>query len=287
MKKTKIWLVLLILLFLAPSLICLTESFAAQDLPKLPDKVYFAGQKVDLSNPKIRERVEQEFYDFLNDKERISIVKKTGRYFPVFEEELKKVGLPDDLKYVAIVESNLKIYAYSSLGAAGLWQFMHPTGHLFGLKINKVIDERYDPYLSTAAAAQYFKKLLKMFNNDVFLAMAGYNAGEDKILNFLKKQEVGDYWSLYSSNETLRFVPRAIAAKIIFSDIEKYFGLSADDLYKPLEFEERPVIIKEKSKSLIKIAKENNVTLLEIETLNPQIRLDYLNKGTYKLRFPK
>lgn len=287
MKKTKIWLVLLIFLFLAPSLFRSAKSFAAQDLPKLSDEIYFAGQKIDLTDKKIRERIEQEFYDFLNDKESILIAKRTGRYFPLIEEELTKTNLFEDLKYLALIESNLKQHARSSVGASGIWQLIVPTGQRFGLKISRVVDERFDPLISTSAAAKYLKVLLDIFNNDVFLAIAAYNAGENNILEALKKQEVKDYWSLYYKNETMRFVPRIIAAKIIFSDIETHFGLSADELYQFSEFEERLIEIKEKSKSLIKIAKENGASLLELKILNPQILSDILPPGKYKIKFPK
>lgn len=288
MIRTKIWLIIFFLLFVTFPVIYSAESRAEKNLPKLPDEVYFAGQRIDLTDKKIRERVEQEFFNLLMDKETFLVVMRMGKYFAIFEKELSDNGLSKDFKYMTLVESNLKIDAYSSAEAAGLWQFIPATGRRFGLKINKVVDERYDPYLSTEAAALYLKELLKKFNNDIFLAMAGWNAGENNISEALKQQQVNDFWSLYYKNETMRFIPRIIAAKIIFSDTEKYFGLSADDLYKPSAgWEEKTIEIKEKSKSLIKIAKENNTILLELKNLNPQIRSNYLPNGKYKLRFPK
>lgn len=263
-------------------------------IPSLPQEIYFAGQKVNLENRWVRERIEREFYDFLNDKESFLIAKRTGRYFPLIEEKFKEAGLHDDFKYLAIAESNLKTSARSSASASGIWQFMPATAKRFGLKISNVIDERYDPVLASEAAAKYLKTLILFFNGDVFLAIAGYNTGEGNILNELKKQDIKDFWSLYyrnkkNPNETMRYVPRAIAAKIVFENIEKYFGLKSDDLYKPLEeiSQETTVEIKERSKSLTRLAKENNITLLDFKLLNPQIKGDFLPKGKYKIRFPR
>lgn len=282
------------ILFAVLILLFIFSCSEAEFFPPLPEEIYFAGQKVNLENRWVRERIEQEFYDFLNDKESFLIAKRTGRYFPLIEEKFKEMGLHDDFKYLAIAESNLKLTARSSASASGIWQFMPATAKRFGLKISYVVDERYDPVLANAAAAKYLKTLISFFKGDVFLVIAGYNTGEGNILTELKKQGIQDFWSLYyrnkkNPNETMRYAPRAIAAKIVFENIEKYFGLKSDDLYKPLEeiSQETTVEIKEKSKSLIKLAKENNITLLDFKLLNPQIKSDFLPRGKYKIRFPK
>ncbi|MBI2451219.1 MAG: lytic transglycosylase domain-containing protein [Parcubacteria group bacterium] len=268
----------------------LKESFS---LPNLPEEIFFAGQKIDLEKTRyLKERVEAEFYDYLQDKESVLTAKRAGRYFPIFEKALAEAGLDEDWKYLAITESNLKPMAGSMANASGLWQFIPSTGKRFGLKINAIIDERYDPVLASEAAVKYIKELLSLFNNDIFLAMAGYNAGENNITNALKQQGIKDFWSLYyrnknyPHNETLRYVPRVIAAKIIFSDIDRYFGLSESELYKPFEFNEISVEVKEKLKSLVEIAKEHSSALLDLKTLNPQIKTDYLPRGKYKIKFP-
>jgi hypothetical protein len=254
---------------------------------KLPDKLVFAGQTIPLDNWQVRERVEYEFYQFLEDEgENIILAKRTGRCFPPVEKQLAEAGLPDDLKFMLLVESKCISAAYSRAKASGPWQFIGSTGKRYKLYSNKWRDDRRNLEMSTEAAIKYLR-FLKQDLGDWFLAMAAYNAGEDRIRKLLKEQKVGDYWKLHYVRETMRYVPRIIAAKEIYSQPEKYLGLTKNDLYIPLETETVTVSIKEPQRHLASVAAEFGTYFLELKMLNPEIRKEYLPKGTHQIKVPR
>ncbi len=254
---------------------------------KLPRKMYFAGQSVPLNNWQVRERIEYEFYQFLGDEgENIIIAKRTGRCFPMVERMLAEAGMPDDLKYVLLVESKCVPVATSQAKAAGPWQFMASTGRRFDLEKNYWKDERRDLERSTEAAIKYLKVLYDLFD-DWYLALAAYNAGENRIQSALREQKVNNYWRARYNNETMRYVPRIIAVKEIFSRPDKYLGLSRADLYTPVDTEVVTVKISGKQQHLTELAEEYDTYLLELKLLNPEIRKDYLPAGTHQIRVPR
>ncbi len=255
---------------------------------KLPDKITFAGLSVPLDNWQVRERIEYEFYQFLEDQgESIILAKRTGRCFPPAEKQLADTGLPDDLKYMLLVESKCISAAYSKAKASGPWQFIPSTGRRYRLKSDAVRDERRNLEMSTEAAVKYLKYLKEYQNNDWFLAMASYNAGEDRIRKLLKAQNITDYWKMHGPRETMRYVPRIIAAKEIYSQPEKYLGLTKNDLYMPLETETITVNVKESQRALTSIAEEFGTYLLELKMLNPEFKKDMLPRGNYQIRVPR
>jgi membrane-bound lytic murein transglycosylase D len=255
---------------------------------KLPDRITFAGLPVPLDNWQVRERIEYEFYQFLEDQgESIILAKRTGRCFPPAERQLADAGLPDDLKYMLLVESKCVSAAYSKAKASGPWQFIPSTGRRYRLKSDAVRDERRNLEMSTEAAVQYLQYLKGYQNNDWFLAMASYNAGEERVRKLLKAQNITDYWKMHGPRETMRYVPRIIAAKEIYSQPEKYLGLTKKDLYVPLETETITVIVKEPQRALTSIAEEFGTYLLELKMLNPEFKKDMLPRGTYHIRVPR
>ena len=255
---------------------------------KLPDKLTFAGVPVPLDNWQVRERIEYEFYQFLEDQgESIILAKRTGRCFPPAEKQLAEAGLPDDLKYMLLVESKCIAAAYSKAKASGPWQFIPSTGRRYRLKSDAVRDERRNLEMSTEAAVKYLKYLKEYQDNDWFLAMASYNAGEDRIRKLLKEQKIADYWKMHGPRETMRYVPRIIAAKEIYSQPEKYLGLTKKDLYMPLETETITVNVKESQRALTSVAEEFGTYLLELKMLNPEFKKDILPHGTYQIRVPR
>jgi hypothetical protein len=255
---------------------------------KLPEKMTFAGMQVPLDNWQVRERVEYEFYQFLEDEgESIILAKRTGRCFPPVEKQLAEAGLPDDLKYMLLVESKCISAAYSRAKASGPWQFIPSTGRRYRLKSDAVRDERRNLEISTEAAVKYLKYLKEFQQNDWFLAMASYNAGEERIRKLLKGQKITDYWKMHAPRETMRYVPRIIAAKEIYSQPEKYLGLNKKDLYAPMETETVTVHVKESQRALTSIAEEFGTYFLELKMLNPEFKKDVIPQGTYQIRVPR
>src|SRR5262245_21802495 len=252
---------------------------------KLPDKLTFAGVSVPLDNWQVRERIEYEFYQFLEDQgESIILAKRTGRCFPPAEKQLAEAGLPDDLTYMLLVESKCVAAAYSKAKASGPWQFIPSTGRRYRLKSDAVRDERRNLEMSTEAALKYLKYLKDFKENDWFMAMASYNAGEERVHKLLKEQKITDYWKMHGPRETMRYVPRIIAAKEIYSQPEKYLGLSKKDLYMPLETETITLSVKEPQRALTSIAEEFGTYFLELKMLNPELKKDFLPRGTYQIK---
>lgn len=254
---------------------------------RLPDNLTFAGAPVPMDVWQVRERIEYEFYRFLEDEgDSIILAKRTGRCFPPAERQLAEAGLPDDLKYILLVESKCIAAAYSRAKASGPWQFIPSTGRLFALQNNQWKDDRRNLELSTEAAVKYLKKLHDIFD-DWYLAMAAYNAGNVPILKSMREQKVKDYWKMHYVTETMRYVPRIIASKEIFSQPDKYLGIAKADLYPPLDTEVVMVTIKESQRHLASVAEQYGTYFLELKLLNPEIRKDFLPRGTHRIKVPR
>ena len=255
-------------------------------VPRLPERMTFAGEPVNLSDSFLRERVEREFYDFLKASDSIIVAKRTGRCFPPVEKMLAEAGMPDDLKYILVVESKCVENAVSSANAVGPWQFIRSTGRNYSLTINRWKDERRDLHLATQAAIKFLRTLREKKFDSWPLSLAAYNTGGKRVRKAMRDQKSQDYWDLYLSNETMRYVPRILAAKEIFSKPGSYFGLGPDDLWKPIPFEQVTVKVKTKRKALSAIAENHGTHLLYVKKLNPGLRRTYLPRGTHKIRIP-
>jgi membrane-bound lytic murein transglycosylase D len=195
---------------------------------------------------------------------------RSERYIPFMRNLLKESGLPEDLVYLALIESGFNPYAYSRAKASGPWQFIYLTGKRYGLISNWWIDERRDPEKSTLAAAKYLKDLYDMFEC-WYLAAAGYNAGERKIATAMKRYRTEDFWELtkyrYLKRETKDYVPQMIAAALIAKDPEKY-GFVGIEYQEPLRYEKVKV---PEVTDLRLIAQACEVNLDEIKELNPEL----------------
>ena len=255
-------------------------------IPQLPETMTFAGEPVDLSDNFIRERVEREYYDFLERPDSVLVAKRTGRCFPPVEKMLAEAGMPDDLKYILVVESECMENAVSSANAVGPWQFIRSTGRNYSLTINSWKDERRDLHLATQAAIEFLRTLRGQKFDSWPLSLAAYNTGGKRVRQAMRGQRSEDYWNLYLSNETMRYVPRILAAKEIFSQPGTYFGLGPEDLWKPIPFEQVTVKVKTQRKALSAIAEDHGTQLLHVKQLNPGLRRTYLPRGTHKIRIP-
>ncbi|WP_224961578.1 lytic transglycosylase domain-containing protein [Geomonas subterranea] len=214
---------------------------------------------------------------------------RSERYIPMMKTVLKKEGLPEDLVYLAMIESGFIPHAVSVASAVGPWQFMPATGKRYALRIDPWIDERRDPLKATVAAALYLKELYALFNNDWYLAAAGYNAGENKILRAINMYNTRDFWEIskgsYLARETKDYVPKLLAAAIIAKEPAK-FGFADVAYLPPIEFDQVPVPSRT---DLDVMAKACGVPLQNIKELNPELRRattppDYPG---YQLKVPK
>lgn len=214
---------------------------------------------------------------------------RSERYIPMMKEVLRKEGLPEDLVYLAMIESGFSPHAYSRASAVGPWQFIAGTGKRYSLRMDQWIDERRDPLKSTIAAAMYLKELYSLFNKDWYLAAAGYNAGENKILRAIDMYESRDFWQLsqgsYLKRETKDYVPKLLAAAIIAKEPAKY-GFADVAYLPPIEFD--TVSIPGRT-DLEVVARVLEVPTAAIRELNPELRKwctppDYPG---YLLKIPK
>ena len=170
---------------------------------KIPGDMTFAGEEVPLQDTDVRERLDREIHvNTYWQSNMLLMIKKANRFFPQIEPLLEKYGLPDDFKYLAVVESGLD-NVRSHAGASGFWQFMKGTGKEYGLEINDYVDERYNLELATKVAAAYLKKSKERFGSWT-TAAAAYNAGNAGINKQLKRQDAKGYYSLLLNNETSR-----------------------------------------------------------------------------------
>ncbi len=210
----------------------LVNDYNVYALP-LPDKMDFAGESVPLNDPDISERMDRELLvNTYWQSNGLLMFKRANKYFPIIEPLLKKYGLPDDFKYLAVAESGLD-NVRSPAGAAGFWQFMPATGKEFGLEVNDYVDERYHLEMATKVAAEYLIKSKERFGSWT-LAAAAYNAGNAGVNKQIDRQKLdNNYYDILLNSETSRYVFRILAFKEIMSNPEKYgFNFRQQDLYK-------------------------------------------------------
>ncbi|HPD65199.1 MAG TPA: transglycosylase SLT domain-containing protein [Bacteroidia bacterium] len=255
---------------------------------ELPDHLTFAGENVPLESEDVRERLDRELLvNVYWQSNTLLNIKRASRWFPVIEAILKKNGIPDDFKYVAMVESGFQNVTSPS-GAQGFWQFLEETGKKYGLEINEYVDERYHVVKATEAACAYFKEAYGYFNNWTLTA-ASYNMGIGGIVNQLNKQKTASFYDLYLNIETSRYIFRILAAKLIFENPEDYgFYVLKSHLYKP--YNTYQVIIDSPLTSLVDFALSQGITYRTLKLLNPWLRSTELpnkNKKVYYIDLPE
>ncbi len=211
---------------------------------------------------------------------------RSGKYRPYIVEALKEAGLPEELSWIPLIESGFKVKALSKARALGLWQFIPSTGYKFGLKRDKFIDERIDPYKATHAAIAYLKELHNIFG-DWSTVLAAYNCGEGRVLRVIRSQNINyldNFWDLYERlpRETARYVPRFIATLHIVKNPEKY-GLDHIAKATPLP---NDIIEVNRQVHLKDLAKTLEIPLTNLKDLNPELRYNILPPEKYQLRVP-
>lgn len=255
----------------------------------LPESPTFAGEPIPIDRQDVRESLDREItVNAYWHSQTILWMKRANRYFPIIEPILKEQGVPDDFKYLALIESNLMTTAQSPAGAVGLWQFIKEAGKQYGLEVDVEVDERYHIEKATVAACKYLKASHEKFGNWT-TAAASYNAGSAGIAKQQGRQLEQNYYDLIFGEETGRYVFRIAAAKELLTNPEKYgFHITEEDLYEPLQTEELEV--NGTIPSIAAFAKTNGTTYKQVKLLNPWLRETMLTNKlgkTYKIKVPK
>lgn len=270
-----------------------TESLS-NDTPQqvhslhIPEKIKFAGKNVSLKRHDIRERFDREMLAFTYmHSTTFLLIKRANLYFPIIEPILEENNIPDDFKYLAVVESYLNPRSYSPAKAAGIWQFMPETAREYGLEVNAQVDERYHLEKATVAACKYLRNSYNSYN-DWPTTAAAYNAGNGRIKTELEKQRADDYFDMYLNEETSRYVFRIFAAKEMLSDPKKYgFLLKKKDFYHTVRTKE--VTVNTAIEDWAEWAEKQGTTYVQLKYYNLWIRdtkLDNKDKKTYKVKIP-
>ncbi len=257
--------------------------------PTVPLAVKFADQDVDLNRIDMYERMDRELISFTYGQTNMLLtIKRANRYKQSIEKILKANGVPEDLVYLAAIESHYDNTAVSSAKAAGMWQFMPSTAKEYGLEVNDYVDERLDYEKSTVAACKYFKRAYAKYNCWVTVA-AAYNAGMGRISKSLDTQDVEHAFDLYLNKETSRYIFRLLAMKLILEHPLRYgFSVAADQLYKPLEYDS--IEVTDAVDDWVAWSKDHNITYSLLREYNPWIRATSLpnaSKKTYTVKIPK
>lgn len=265
----------------------LVNDYNVYALP-LPDKMDFAGESVPLDNPDIRERMDRELLvNTYWQSNGLLIFKRANRYFPLIEPLLKKYGLPDDFKYLAVAESGLE-YKSSPAGASGIWHFMKATGNEYGLEINDYVDERYDLEKATMVASEYLKNAKSKFGTWT-MAAASYNAGVGGMNKQINRQKETSYYDLLLNDETSRYVFRILALKEIMNNPKKYgFNFRDKDLYETIPTYK--VSVKTSVDDWAEWVKPYKINYKILKLHNPWLRDTYLKNASgkeYFIEIPK
>ena len=264
------------------------RNYSIHALP-IPESLSFADEDVPLKKAYVRESYDREvLVNTYWQSQTLLLIKRANRYFPIIEPILRENNVPDDFKFLALIESGLMPRALSPAGAAGIWQFMKGAAKDYGLEVSTEVDERYNIEKSTVAACKYLKKAYDKYGSWT-LAAAAYNAGSAGIGQQLSKQKVDDYYNLLLGEETGRYVFRILALKQILSAPSKYgFHLTDEDLYKPIPFHE--IEINGKIDNIADFAIEHGITYRELKDLNPWLREIFLTnaaKKSYLIKIPE
>ena len=247
---------------------------------KIPDTVDFAGEKIPLTSPDLRERMDRELLvNTYWQSNTLLLIKRANKFFPKIEEILKNEEIPDDFKYLSLIESGLQNVTSPS-GAKGFWQIMRNTGLEMGLEINSNVDERYNLSLSTKTACKYIKKAKNKFGTWT-LAAASYNRGISGIQKNLNFQEVDNYFDLRLGSESSRYIFRILAIKEIIENPVKYgFIFDEIDLYN--EIPVRNISVDTPIVSLSKFAKQFKINYKILKIHNSWLRQNHLNNRSRK-----
>ena len=266
-----------------------THEIAPAKFPKVPEYVVFAGDTIRFDRADLYERMERELVAFTySHTNSILMLKRSGRIFPQIEPILASQGVPDDLKYLMAIESNVSETAVSVAGAAGLWQFMRDVGREYGLEISFSVDERYNVKKETEAACSYLKKAYARFGDWMTVA-ASYNGGINGVTKKREVQKQPKALDLHLVDETSRYMFRILVAKMMFEDPSQFgFEISPDEYY-PYIPPKRTVVVSSQIDDLAEFAQRYGVSYAQLRRANPWLRDTKLVPGrghSYEIAIP-
>ncbi len=253
----------------------------------VPQKMTLCGEAVPLGSPPVREMLDRELTISAWEHAQVFMwLKRAGRAFPLIEKRLAKLGMPDDLKYLAVAESALRPYVHSNKAAVGTWQMIAETGVRNGLRKGKLVDERYSLESSTDAALQYLQKLHREFGSWA-LAMAAYNCGEARIRREIKRQNIADYYRLNLPLETERFIFRIASVKLIMENPERYgYSVPKEHIYRPVTCDTVAVKLR-RPVSIAALSQRTGIDYKVLKELNPEFTGYRLPAGACSLKVPR
>ncbi len=262
------------------------DSYSIYAVP-IPASISFAGEAPPLSDQDVYERLDREMHvNTYWQSNSILMFKRANRYFPVIEPILKANGVPDDFKYLALIESGLQNIV-SPAGATGFWQIMKGTGQEYGLEITNEVDERYHLEKSTEAACKYLNDAYNKFGTWT-MAAASYNMGMGGLNKALERQDADNYYDLLLNSETQRYVFRLLAIKAIMENPKAYgFHFRDKDLYAPDQV--KLVSIDTTISEFTVFAKNYGMSYKTLKYYNPWLRQSYLNNSknhSYQIAIP-
>lgn len=241
---------------------------------RIPKNLNFSGEKVPVSDAQVHEAMEKELVKNTYWQSRSLVLhKRAGLWFPVIEPILKKNNIPEDFKYIALVESQLS-NVVSPQGATGFWQIIESTGKAYGLEITNEVDERYHVIKATETACKYFKEAYKQFDNWTLVA-ASYNLGMNGIQAQLNKQKADNYFDLHLTEETAKYIYRILAMKEIISRPKVYgFMLRKKDLHHPIPT--KFIVVDSSIHDLGEFANSQGINYAILKHFNPWLRANTL-----------
>ncbi len=254
----------------------------------LPKNLAFAKEKIPMNLPDVKERIDREFLvNTYWQSNGFLMFKRANKYFPIIEKILAEEGVPDDFKYLALIESGLT-NVVSPAGASGFWQIMKVTGREYGLEVNGNVDERYHLEKATRVACKYLKDAKNKLGSWT-LAAAAYNGGMSGMSRRLKKQQVTGYFDLLLGSETSRYVPRIVALKYIFMQPHSFgFNFEKKDLYNNIPTTK--VVVDSVITDMAGFSKHFGINYKILKIHNPWLREGHLNNKTkraYEIEIPQ
>ncbi|NOY50606.1 MAG: lytic transglycosylase domain-containing protein [Chlorobi bacterium] len=253
-----------------------------------PDTLDFAGEEVPLNLFYAKESLDKELsINTYWHSSTLQLMKKTHRWFPLIEDILKKNNIPDDFKYLAVIESGLSNVT-SPAGAKGYWQLMKGTAKDYDLQVDKYVDERYNVKKSTEVACKYLQKSYDKFGSWT-MAAASYNAGITGMLKQIDRQNEKSYYDLLLNDETARYIYRILATKLIYENPENYgFYLDEQDYYEPIPT--KIVEVKTSIEDWADFASQQGISYKLLKYFNPWLRqkdIKNRKKKTYYIEIPE